>query len=439
MNNDPSICLIGDVFIDVTLKNAEAATKLRLGGIIHSARALWALNIAYDVGFFGPSYLDDQVIAYLKHHGANNIYKLGDVIGTPNVMLIEESKEVGDQGYEFLLRDEFSIKNNLANIDTITKNNYSDILLISGNYDFIDLVNRFKAKIHVDVANNVKNVNEFKALKRKIDTLFISTSSDIFKIYFLENFKDFIFLFNSFSNEVVLKENRGGSRSYNFIDQKIYLAHSQPRKISHSVGVGDVFDATYISGTFIEQSEKNVLASWIAAEYAVTSFPDDFKRSVSRVLKSSITDLKNMSGVSLPWENRKKINIYIAAPDFSFVDIKHIDILDAALRYHNFTPRRPIKENGEMEKDASKHRKQELYAKDMQLFQECSIVVGVLLYNDPGTLIEIGYAKGKGIPTIVYDPYKIATNCMLTELPEFLSSDLDEVITEVFIKSTNII
>jgi len=35
----------------------------------------------------------------------------------------------------------------------------------------------------------------------------------------------------------------------------------------------------------------------------------------------------------------------------------------------------------------------------------------------------------------VYDPFEQATNLMLTELPILVSSDLDQVISEVFIQA----
>ena len=47
-------------------------------------------------------------------------------------------------------------------------------------------------------------------------------------------------------------------------------------------------------------------------------------------------------------------------------------------------------------------------------------------------VIEIGMAVQRGIPTIVYDPYGMADNCMLTESPTLVSCDLDEVISKVF-------
>jgi nucleoside 2-deoxyribosyltransferase len=437
MNKESKICLIGDIFVDVT-KNANRGTKLRFGGIVHSARTLWALNIPYDVGYFAPAYLDKQVVNYLTHHGCLNAFKIGDISGTPNVMLIQEEKEIGDQGYEYILRDAFELQYLVDGMSKAAQGPYENYLLISGNYDIVEVVGNLKGNIHIDVANNIKTIDVLKSITTCLSTIFVSSSSDIFKNHFNDDFMKFVGEFEGLTSELVLKENRGGSRSYNYLSKKLYLAHSQPRNIAHSVGVGDAFDAAYVSGLFSEQIEKNVFSSWIAAEYAVTSFPDDFKLGVSRVLKSDIKDLINLPGISLPWEKRRPFNIYIAGPDFSFVDTHYIEIIDSALRYHNFSPRRPIKENGQMEEHATTARKRELVAKDLQLLEECFLVVAVILYDDPGTLIEIGYARAKGVPTIVYDPYSIARNCMLTELPDLLTADLDEVVTEVFIQSAKI-
>ena len=175
-----------------------------------------------------------------------------------------------------------------------------------------------------------------------------------------------------------------------------------------------------------------IFSSWIAAEYASTTYPDDLKINIERILNSNFKELENMVGVSLPWELRKKINVYIAAPDFDFIDTSPIENVVNSLNYHNFSPRRPVKENGQMSDNANKSRRQELYSKDMIMLEQCQILIAVLLYNDPGTLIEIGLASAKGLPTIVYDPYQIAKNCMLTELPDLVTNDLDYLIAEFF-------
>ncbi|WP_433777923.1 nucleoside 2-deoxyribosyltransferase [Flavobacterium anhuiense] len=436
---EPKICLVGDIVIDVSLKNESSDLKMRLGGIIHAARCLWALNIPFSVAYFAPSYLDVQINEYLKHHGCIEIIKIGNIIGAPYVFLIEEVKESGSQGYEFLLRDEINIEYNILGLKKLEENEVTNYLLISGNYDLEKIIKNLNGKIHLDIANNIDDISFFEGLTKKIETLFISTSSSIFKKIYQNDFLVFSNKFKTIAEKLILKENRGGSRGINLKENLLINVPAQTQPILHSVGVGDVYDATYVS-VYNEKSfeESLFLSSWIATEYATTTYPDDFKLGVTRILSSKISDLITMEGVSLNWEKREKINIYIAAPDFDFVNTNEIDRLVNALEYHNFKPRRPIKENGQMEKEASKSRRQELFSKDMILLDDCSILVAVLLYNDPGTLIEIGLSAAKNIPTIVYDPYSIATNCMLTELPCLVSSDLDEIISEVFIKGSKI-
>lgn len=124
--------------------------------------------------------------------------------------------------------------------------------------------------------------------------------------------------------------------------------------------------------------------------------------------------------------------IYIAAPDFDYMDTTHIDTVAKSLTYHNFTPRLPVRENGQMGDDDSIERKKGLFDADMAILGQCQLLLAVMLNNDPGTLIEIGLAAAKGIPVLVYDPHRIAKNLMLTELPALVSSDLDEIVAKVF-------
>jgi nucleoside 2-deoxyribosyltransferase len=435
----PRICLIGDIVVDVTLKTATTPVKLRLGGIVHAARALWALNIPYSVGYFAPSYLDSNIHRYLKDLGCSDIVKLGNVTGAPAVFLIEEVKEVGDQGYDFLLRDEISIEYDHEKLMNLKANGYEDCLVISGNYDLRIIIEHLPNQIHVDLANNIENLDALKGWQSRITSIFLSTSSALFRKSFAGDFKEFAELFRLYTVQFVLKENRGGSRAFNFDTSEIIPVAAQTRPIVHSVGVGDAYDAVFVSGyRHYGLQDALVLSSWIAGEYASTTYPDDFKTGVQRILASPIGQLKGMQGVYLPWELRPSIHIYIAAPDFSFVNTGPIDVLEKSLRYHNFTPRRPIKENGEMESGAGKARRQELVTKDMLILHECRLLVGVLLYDDPGTYMEIGYAAAKDIPTIVFDPCARATNCMLTELPTLLSNDMDEIIAEIFIQAAKL-
>lgn len=422
------ICIVGDILTDVTLSTTPY--KMRLGGITHAARGLWALGKDYAIAYFAPAYLDDEIRYYFNQIGCKRIHKIGNVIGSPYTMLIKEVKEVGDQGYEFLYRD--CVKFEYFDEEAKYIQEYEELFAISGNYDLKFVLNhcRQDQPIHTDVANNVNNIEELSSQKR-FKTLFVSTSSGLFKNCFT-TIESFFEQFRPYTERVVLKENRGGSRAYDFNVGRLYHIPSQTCAIVHSVGVGDVYDVTAISALDRGFEDSLYLASWVSMHYARSTFVDDIKTAVQGVKKISFEKLKAFCGCLLPWEKRQNCNIYIAAPDFNFVITTPIDILFNSLVYHNFVPHRPIKENGQMSANAPKNERQRLFFGDMQLLSECNMLIAVLLYNDPGTLIEIGLAAQRGIPTIVYDPNKIADNCMLTELPTLVSSDLDEIIAKVF-------
>lgn len=436
-----SLCIIGDVLIDVTLSTSTSPLKMRLGGVFHCARAMWALGKNYSIAYFAPKYLVSHIESFLEHLGQPKTIYLGEVLTAPYIMLIGEPKEIGDQEYEFLLRDNISIgyyEEGLKNL-----NQYDNFLCLSGNYDLSKVYGFLPqgAEISIDLTNNIESFDNLSSYTFK--NIFLSTSSTVFQKYYEEE-KDFdinTFLdsFKSRCECVILKENRGGSRAKSFVSKKSISVDSQTQPIVHSVGVGDVYNIGFLAAGFPEVKENLSFASFLAMEYASTTFPEDFRKMAERLKKVLPEDLVSLKGVSLPWEKRKDVIIYLAAPDFDFVDTRALDEVEKSLNYHNFVTRRPIKENGQMEHNASEKRKNELFFKDMRLLESCNMLVAVLLYNDPGTLIEIGIAAERKIPTIVYDPNGIATNCMLTQLPDLLSSNLDDIICEVFVQSQKII
>lgn len=55
-------CILGYIFNDVTLKPAATSViKMRLGGIVHAARGMYAVGEEYSVAYFAPSYLDSHI------------------------------------------------------------------------------------------------------------------------------------------------------------------------------------------------------------------------------------------------------------------------------------------------------------------------------------------------------------------------------------------
>lgn len=154
------ICLIGDILTDVTLPSlSRNEYKMRLGGVMHAARGLWAMGIEYAVAYFAPAYMDKQIEFYLHEFGCREIHKIGNITGCPYTMLIREAKEIGNQGYEFLYRDCIKIEYFAEEIKHLA--DYGELMCISGNYDMNIVLEgtRHDQPIHIDVANNIKTID----------------------------------------------------------------------------------------------------------------------------------------------------------------------------------------------------------------------------------------------------------------------------------------
>lgn len=430
-----NICLVGQVFVDVTLPTPENTVKLRAGGIMHAARTLWALDCPYTIAYCAPEYFDDGVQENARNYGTASTTKIGNVTGCPNVILVGDVFEAGPQGYEFLLRQRQHCELYLDELRHSIKD-ATDVLLFYGDFDLpslLPVVGQSKAAVHFDANFEPHTPQAFDALGRPFDTIILSTSTPEFLGKYQGDItKACSSLLDKHCHLLLLKENRGGARLFRNGARTIQTP-AQPRNVEHSVGVGDCFDAVFtaLRGTKTDAAAM-AFAACIAAEYACTTYLELFKERTQAWLAVPDHEMVDMAGTVLNWESRSPINVYIAAPDFDSVDRAPIDRAAEALRYHNFRPRLPIRENGQMGEKASVARRQSLCDADLQLIDECQLMLAVLLYDDPGTLIEIGIAAERGMPVIVYDPFGRADNLMLTQLPFLVSRKLDEVITAVF-------
>jgi len=432
---NPRVCLIGQVIVDVL--RVEGRIVVRFGGIFHAARALSALGSEFEIAYIAPRYLDAQIALYAYRLGAKQIFKIGEVDGCPNVLLVGEATEAGSQGYEFLLDE---IQKCTLILDSfkpqLTENPYSDIIIFPGGFQLeqvLLILKLTKSRIHIDANFEPETFNVFKILGRPLETLILSTSSRIFLKTFKGNAKSISNKSLTFAKSFLLKENRGGSRYFRRGKKPPLAVPAFPRKIVHSVGVGDCYNSIFV---VLSHSQKNRdslrYSSFIASEYASTLDDNAFKASVSRALKISPRDLANLAGISLPWENRKDIHIYIAAPDFSSIDRSQVDRAVACLEYHNFCPRRPVKENGEITRESTPKQRLQAAVADIRLLEECQLLLAILIFDDPGTYIEMGIALKKAIPVIVFSPNRITENLLTEELPTLVSSNLDEVVSEIF-------
>ncbi len=430
------ILIIGEVFVDTHLDivNGNKTPMTRLGGIFHAARALSALRTDYALAFYSPSYLERDIRRFSEKLNAKASYSIGSIDAAPNVMLIRESTEAGEQCYHNVLKEQAIFRNTESLLDVLKMVKPTDILLFPGRYDaeyVMNALNQTDASLHIDAHYDCATFLE--QTKRRIDSLFLSTSSDLFLEKCNRSVAGMIEYFQKYRIScLVLKENRGGATAILVEEQQKYEVPAYPARTIHSVGVGDVFDAVFISDAFGNTcGERLQTASLCAAKYAETMRQQRFEDDV-RLIQSKIDAFNQLKGIRLAWDKRSSISIYIAAPDFPDINTKLIDDLCANLTYHNFRPRRPIKENGLINTEMKDFEKYEIYMKDLSLLDECSILIAVLLNHDPGTMVELGMAKKSGKHTILYDPEYLCTNNFLRFTPDRTCHRQSEVIDAVF-------
>jgi nucleoside 2-deoxyribosyltransferase len=437
-----SPCLIGQVFIDF-VESSGSEPMMRLGGIMHAARTLWAMGVTFGFAYTAPDYLSQDAEDFAARYGASHVRQIGTISRCPNVVIVGDGRETGSQRYEYLLRAQSQCNlHSEALKEIIGARDFTDFLIFPGGfplYPVLDELNSTRADVFADINFIAADLHDLSALHRKFASLILSTSSELFLAKLGGDPGRVSQELAAYADSILLKENRGGSRLFRSGTTAWLGIPAQIRPALHSVGVGDCFNSVFVVQRRLH-GDKPALAyaSFAAAEYA--SYFDDpaIKQSVAAVLQIDSQDIQHLGGVELPWEARRDINIYLAAPDFDYVDTTPLDALADALKYHNFSSWRPVREHGQAQKDSSKAEKLQLAEADLKLLGNCGLLVAVLLYDDPGTLIEIGVALDKMMPVIVFDPFNRATNLMLTELPVLVSPDLDKVVAEVFVQAAKI-
>ena len=424
--------IVGEVCVDFSLATASTPVKMRLGGIAHAARALWACGKPYAVAAVCPEYLVEQAIAYFRAHGCCDFILLGNVSGSPNIVVIGDVREVGHQGYEDILRDEKAviISNSLSEIS-----NYKDIIIFPGTYDLgsIARVINKNSCVVIDVAYDVDGVAQLNAFAGLISAVVISTSSDLFQAVAAHDVTPLLQACASISAEyLLLKENRGGSRLFDIKNNNIDLIPAVLSETQNSVGVGDAYTAVFGAHYRAGALSAAVRGMQVATRYAQTTYPDDLKRDVQRDFQLSIEEIQALGGTILPWHLRKGLDIYLAAPDFSYMNKPEIDHAISALEYHNFKVRRPILENGEANTDTRYSDLRQYYERDCQLLRDCALVLAIPLERDPGTLVEMGIAIASGIPVVTFDPRQENKNTMVICGSKCYSDDLDICLNGIF-------
>jgi nucleoside 2-deoxyribosyltransferase len=422
------INIIGETNIDFVFSSEKTTSHLNLGGILHACKASKAMNTSFTVYHISPSYLVNHVTIKAKELNCTDIFQMGEITECPNVLTISHPQEAKDQGYNFLLHD-FSKTKLFLNANDITPSELNIIFVTSLELAEIAIELSKTQNVAIDIGrlDLFRHIHQYSP---KFEIVFVSTSSQITKEFSDEQL--LLEKVGAITKTVVYKQNRGGICIYNNETITRIPAYLTDESV-HSIGVGDVFNIAFSILKLEESLEKSgKFASGIASKYSQTyDFNNFFDKAKTLFLNKEVH--LTLSGTTLPWSFRKSLQIYIAAADFSFRDKKYIDEVCDALNYHNFSVFRPIFENGELQGSDSLNKKRSVFHKDLDAINDSQIIIGIYDdYNDPGTLIELGYAWGQGKRVIVFDPSNKAVNPMLLFGPNMLSSSLDEVINSVF-------
>lgn len=425
------ILVIGDVYVDFHIdKEMNEGYLLRLGGVFHSLRALSTLPCEVEVLYFSPNYLDQNIIKYLSKLNIKTYLKLGEINGSPNVMLINNSKEIYNQEYQDLLRDERTIDKGSCfdDLDKFLENNeYSNILIFSTacnvhEYFFTHELN-INCSIYFDVlnlkieglVNSKDNYNYFFSTTSTINNLSANKLLDLFK----ENEIKY--------NSIIFKENRGGTLI--FIDDSIFNIPAYIVECMHSIGLGDVFDAVYIYFNNNDIVEAGKLSAYITMLYCQTY---DFNLFIANVKKLFNDKLDLPLGIRLPYDLRRNKIIYLAGPDFALNQITVFDEIAKSLEFHNFRVIRPIKENGLISDDTNRLEITSIINKDMDDLNNANIMIAIVPYDDSGTYAEIGYFYAMGKKVILFDPKNIVKNYFVLKCVYKKVIDINQLLTIIF-------
>lgn len=438
------ILIIGEVYVDQHLDIIENGySTSRLGGIFHAARSCDALNMEYALAYYAPNYLVKDIQKFgIDVLRASNVYCLGNVDKAPNVMLIGQSDESGNQLYENILCRQAEYISILPLMQVLDDFTPTDIIIFPGRYGnarILSELSDYEGKIYIDMNYDCDDILDLNSIK--IQTVFLSTSSTSYEKFFKETSYDNLITYFRKKNvsQLLIKENRGGSWLYDFSGKTSYEAPAHIGTTIHSVGVGDVYDIAFMSEILGSNIADNMaFAAWVSSLYAKTIQQEIFKENTELIVQN-IQEFTDMEGIRVPWNERVNYPIYMAAPDFDYVDTKKLDVLEESLLYHNFKPRRPIQENGQVNKDMDINEERAIFAEDMRLLSECKIMIATLLYNDQGTLVEIGNYQANGKPIILYDPYLKLDNMFLKNSCTYYCKTKSQVIDAVFIEVSRMV
>jgi nucleoside 2-deoxyribosyltransferase len=352
-------------------------------------------------------------------------------------MAIRDSVESGDQGYRDLLRED-----RREHIDPNALVEYSSAfaathaLLFPGDFSLEDSIRSLRGvgptRLFVDAQYSDNVVRSITAAGVKLDTVFCSTSSPLFqKDANGEPHRLRRLLPATIADHIVLKENRGGSRVF-LPNGDVVEAGAHVSGTQTSVGVGDCFDVLWLLALPDENPFRRLRRAAVhAGIYASTRSDQKVREDIGRALEADEA-LVTLKAQRISWEDRPDKHIYIAGPDFPEVDTRLLDSVESALRYHNFTPHRPVQEVGLGSRSMAPGSRRSIYDSDMRLIERSSAMVAIPIGGDPGTMAELGVASTLGIPVALLDPDRQIDNLFVEHASRRLCRTVADAVDAVF-------
>jgi nucleoside 2-deoxyribosyltransferase len=154
------------------------------------------------------------------------------------------------------------------------------------------------------------------------------------------------------------------------------------------IGSGDVFSAAF-AHAWMTQDDRLATAADFASR-CVASYVNDPSMNFTKadILGRKPLDLK-----------RSNAQIYLAAPFFTSSELMFLAEARRALQKLGVVVFSPLHEVG-ISSD-----QQEIARKDLNGLRRSHAVFAMLEHQDPGTIFEVGYARARNIPAVIYAEY----------------------------------
>lgn len=167
-----------------------------------------------------------------------------------------------------------------------------------------------------------------------------------------------------------------------------------PTSRVYKIGSGDVFSAAFAFAWLIE-GQNPLSSAWFASritaayvELAQDSINSDLLQKYREDAVAAETKFSGHGHKNIP-----DTQIYLAAPFFNTAEQWRVDEVRDALKDMGFKVFSPIH-------DVGVGPPHEVTPADLFGLEQSGVVIALLDGLDPGTLFEVGYARGKGIPVV---------------------------------------